>query len=211
MNLKITLEYSARVEFIDKDKSQDTLTKVHSTYCSSDCASQDERSTEHSYIQLTSAVVEQSYTVSYGGNSCGEQVNSCNQEEKCTQQRIQLYRRVRCRSSSCSNHENDCYQKVQPTVETSNVQVPLFRQVFTTVIGKHENLNTASTNSDKRLDVRFQADPSLEVDDSAGVSEYAKQKRASNSEDGSSYPIVMVQPAQDEAYLTLVVGIQYVE
>ncbi|ORX93217.1 hypothetical protein K493DRAFT_302816 [Basidiobolus meristosporus CBS 931.73] len=122
---------------------------------------------------------------------------SCNRE----------HRRVRYRRYSCSDQARNCYQQVQvqPTVETPNVQVPLLRQVFTTVTRKHDNLNTANANSDKSLDVQFQAGPSLEVEGSA------KQKGAEHSEDGSGYPIVMVQPAQDETYSTPVVDTQCIE
>ncbi|ORX90185.1 hypothetical protein K493DRAFT_357137 [Basidiobolus meristosporus CBS 931.73] len=110
-------------------------------------------------------------------------------------------------------YKSNCYQQVQvqPTVETPNVQVPLLRQVFTTVTRKHDNLNTANANSDKSLDVQFQAGPSLEVEGSASASEYAKQKGAEHSDDGSGYPIVMVQPAQDETYSTPVVDTQCIE
>ncbi|ORX88652.1 hypothetical protein K493DRAFT_384728 [Basidiobolus meristosporus CBS 931.73] len=128
---------------------------------------------------------------------------SCNRE----------HRRVRYRRYSCSDQASNCYQQVQvqPTVETPNVQVPLLRQVFTTVTRKHDNLNTANANSDKSLDVQFQAGPSLEVEGSASASEHAKQKSAEHSEDGSGYPIVIGQPAQDETYSTPVVDTQCIE
>ncbi|ORX80394.1 hypothetical protein K493DRAFT_362234 [Basidiobolus meristosporus CBS 931.73] len=128
---------------------------------------------------------------------------SCNRE----------HRRVRYRRYSCSDQASNCYQQVQvqPTVETPNVQVPLLRQVFTTVTRKHDNLNTANANSDKSLDVQFQAGPSLEVEGSASASEYAKQKGAEHSDDGSDYPTVIIQPAQDETYSTPVVDTQCIE
>ncbi|ORX97154.1 hypothetical protein K493DRAFT_350252 [Basidiobolus meristosporus CBS 931.73] len=111
----------------------------------------------------------------------------------------------------CSESCNREHRRVQPTVETPNVQVPLLRQVFTTVTRKHDNLNTANANNDKSLNAQFQAGPSLEVEGSASASEYAKQKGAEHSEDGSGYPIVMVQPAQDETYSTPVVDNQCIE
>ncbi|ORX80391.1 hypothetical protein K493DRAFT_308339 [Basidiobolus meristosporus CBS 931.73] len=105
----------------------------------------------------------------------------------CSESCNREHRRVRYRRYSCSDQASNCYQQVQvqPTVETPNVQVPLLRQ--------------------------FQAGPSLEVEGSASASEYAKQKGAEHFEDGSGYPIVMVQPAQDETYSTPVVDTQCIE
>ncbi|ORX93277.1 hypothetical protein K493DRAFT_302777 [Basidiobolus meristosporus CBS 931.73] len=132
--------------------------------------------------------------------TCSE---SCNRE----------HRRVRYRRYSCLGQASNCYQQAQaqPTVETPNVQMPLLRQVFTTMTRKHDNLNTANANSDKSLDVQFQAGPSLEVDGSAGASEYAEQKGAEHSEDGTNYPIAIAQRAQGETYPTPVVDTQCTE
>ncbi|ORX95717.1 hypothetical protein K493DRAFT_301317 [Basidiobolus meristosporus CBS 931.73] len=123
------------------------------------------------------------------------------------------YRRVRQRSSRCSDQESNCHSsdQVQPIVEVPNVQAPLLRQVFTTVTRKNDNLNTANANSDKSLNVKYQAGPSLEAEGEAIATEFAKQKGDSSSADDSSYPVVVVQPSQDVQYATPVVDTQCIE
>ncbi|ORX98512.1 hypothetical protein K493DRAFT_299876 [Basidiobolus meristosporus CBS 931.73] len=53
--------------------------------------------------------------------------------------------------------------------------------------------------------------PSLEAEGEASTTEYAKQKGAEHSEDGSSYPIAVAQPSQDTQYSAPVVDTHYVE
>ncbi|ORX94828.1 hypothetical protein K493DRAFT_301816 [Basidiobolus meristosporus CBS 931.73] len=76
------------------------------------------------------------------------------------------YRGVQYRGSLCSHYANSCYQnaQVQPTVKPSDEQAPLLRQVFTTVTRKNDNLNTANANSDKSLNIKYQAGPSFEAE-----------------------------------------------
>ncbi|ORX91330.1 hypothetical protein K493DRAFT_304145 [Basidiobolus meristosporus CBS 931.73] len=123
------------------------------------------------------------------------------------------YRGVQYRGSLCSHYANSCYQnaQVQPTVKPSDDQVPLLRQVFTTVTRKNDNLNTANANSDKSLNIKYQAGPSFEAKGEASAAEYTKQKGAEHSEDGTSYPIAVVQPSHDVQYSAPVVETKCVE
>ncbi|ORX75882.1 hypothetical protein K493DRAFT_309105 [Basidiobolus meristosporus CBS 931.73] len=118
------------------------------------------------------------------------------------------YRRAHYRNLPCAQYASDCSKNIRvlPVVKTANVQSPLFRQVFTTVTRKHDNLNITNANSNKGLNVKYQTALSPELEGGASALEYAKQK-----DDSSSYPYVLMQSTQDVQYTAPVAETQCVE
>ncbi|ORX88973.1 hypothetical protein K493DRAFT_306171 [Basidiobolus meristosporus CBS 931.73] len=108
----------------------------------------------------------------------------------------QSFKKVYLRRVPCGQHAIPCHSNTRTFVLPSApvAEVPLLRQVFTTVTRKHDNLNVAHAERGKGLNVKYQAGPSLELEGSAGASEYAKKKGAEHSEDGTAYPYVYMQP-----------------
>ncbi|ORX83993.1 hypothetical protein K493DRAFT_387594 [Basidiobolus meristosporus CBS 931.73] len=123
-----------------------------------------------------------------------------------TSSSAQPFKKVYLRRVPCGQQNTPCYHNTRAFVLPSApvAKVPLLRQVFTTVTRKHDNVNTAHAESGKRLDVKYQAGPSLELEGSAGASEYARLK-------GAEHPYVYTQPTEDVEYSEPVEETQCVE
>ncbi|ORX85447.1 hypothetical protein K493DRAFT_360413 [Basidiobolus meristosporus CBS 931.73] len=107
------------------------------------------------------------------------------------------FKKVYLQQVPCGQQAIPCYPNGRTFVLPSApvAKVPLLRQIITTVTRKHDNLNVAHAERRRGLGIKYQAGPSLELEGSAGASEYAKRKGAEHS--GNEYPYVYMQPAQE--------------